>query len=539
MAITSNDVKLYKSVRMTDFADGGGPMSPNLVVDGVDNNVFDDLTDLDRAAGRISLRKVFGAVVSNNADTYLAAFAFLDSGPADPDTHAALFKYGGLTAERAAAVGTLTPLNAGVPYPTGTFAHADYSCVGTATAGSASLTGCVYPDSALFDSVAGRALVVSGPVGGVTRQALRRVVSRSGGTVVLDAPLPWSGTVTGFHLASIGVNHPRPYGVATLTAAAASGDVALEVDNPLVQVFPMEDGGVSPAATTDLPSPSAFSPTCGYLSMFRGGDIVLLHHTALDTAIRANGDVFSAGRTDLSRVRVVGHDGVEIARFDARVTPPTGVGCTCNLTTGTLTFTNVAGMAQPVTVEHRIEELHSLVIEPQTRTLNLLRSVSRAYPVGAKVSPLMLFGDLNGRAGATFAQGTWTTVWSDTRIGAEPLADYNDAVYPIAMTNAGAVTERWLILFTNSTTFKVVGEQLGEIGGGTTGTICQPINPATGAPYFQIDPAGWGLSWAAGNCLRFNTEGASVPLWALRCVAPSLPGGDDSATVEFRGYVNV
>ena len=122
--------------------------------------------------------------------------------------------------------------------------------------------------------------------------------------------------------------------------------------------------------------------------------------------------------------------------------------------------------------------------------------------------------------------------------GGTPTADFNDAVYPIVTTNQGSITDRWTIIFTNTAAFRCIGELTGEISGGNTGVAYAPINPATGVPYFTIPALGWGSGWSSGNVYRFNTSGANAPLWLIRTVAPSVPGGSDSVTVEFRGYVN-
>jgi hypothetical protein len=106
--------------------------------------------------------------------------------------------------------------------------------------------------------------------------------------------------------------------------------------------------------------------------------------------------------------------------------------------------------------------------------------------------------------------------------------------------NLGAVTDRWRIEFTNSTTFRVIGESTGELAGAwNTSTPTAPINPATLAPYFTIPAAGWGGGWSAGNVFRFNTTGTSAPLWVARVTQPSDPfAGPDSIMLGMRGDTN-
>lgn len=124
-------------------------------------------------------------------------------------------------------------------------------------------------------------------------------------------------------------------------------------------------------------------------------------------------------------------------------------------------------------------------------------------------------------------------------IGSQPLAQFNDAQYPIAVTNAGAYPDRILIKFTSSTAFQVIGENLGLIGIGDTSTDCSPLNSLTGVAYFTIPYLGWGLGWATGNCLRFNIISAAYPIDLIRAIQPSNPSGLDSDSVELIMIGNV
>ena len=48
MAINNDDVKLYESQRLTDEEDGGGRVTGNEVIDGNVNNLFQDVSRIDR-----------------------------------------------------------------------------------------------------------------------------------------------------------------------------------------------------------------------------------------------------------------------------------------------------------------------------------------------------------------------------------------------------------------------------------------------------------------------------------------------------------
>lgn len=170
-------------------------------------------------------------------------------------------------------------------------------------------------------------------------------------------------------------------------------------------------------------------------------------------------------------------------------------------------------------------------------TLTFETNLGHTYSSGARVGSLLDLGDMGSKALGSFSQQAWTRVFSDAQIGNSIAANYNRSSGNIAVTNDGTITERWAIVFTSATDFKLIGENVGQVATGSTTASFAPNNPLTGHAYFTIDTAGWGSGWAVGNVLRFNTQGARAPLWMLRCVSPSSPGGDDSAILEMRGGV--
>ena len=103
MAISETDLKLLKSERMTDYTDGGGKMTGIEVADGLVNNIFNDISQLDRTYGRVSLRKVYMGVQTSNTDTYLGAHVILTDPPDDPHVNVTLFSTASWTDERSAA----------------------------------------------------------------------------------------------------------------------------------------------------------------------------------------------------------------------------------------------------------------------------------------------------------------------------------------------------------------------------------------------------------------------------------------------------
>ncbi len=55
MPIQSGDVKLLKSAVMADVPEGGGAPTGHAIADGVSNAIFPDISEVDRAGGRVRL----------------------------------------------------------------------------------------------------------------------------------------------------------------------------------------------------------------------------------------------------------------------------------------------------------------------------------------------------------------------------------------------------------------------------------------------------------------------------------------------------
>ncbi|RYU57038.1 hypothetical protein EWI61_13740 [Methylolobus aquaticus] len=270
-------------------------------------------------------------------------------------------------------------------------------------------------------------------------------------------------------------------------------------------------------------------PQDGRVPIFRAGDFAVVGHAGtIGPLTVSNGQTLNCSRVRLSRVRILGADAKVIAS-----------GYTTDLEAGTVTFTNVSGYAQPVTVEHRIEDMAQLSDVQISGRLTFTRALTHAYPVGSFVSSALVAGDLRAYVSTLFDQATWNGTFTDAPVGSAATATYNDVLAPIVVTNAGAITERWAIQFTNTTAFNVIGEHVGVIAVGSTGTDTAPLNPATGKPYFTLPALGWGAGWAAGNVLLFNTVGALFPIWVVRTIQQGPETVvEDAFTLLIRGDVD-
>lgn len=89
--IVESDVKLYKSEDQTDTDTGGGRMSSDVIVSGVLNNLFSNISRIDRLKGRIQLRKFFQKIDSANTGVYSGAHIIIRDIPADENVSILLF----------------------------------------------------------------------------------------------------------------------------------------------------------------------------------------------------------------------------------------------------------------------------------------------------------------------------------------------------------------------------------------------------------------------------------------------------------------
>ncbi len=89
MAINKENIKLFESQRLTDEDNGGGRATGDVVVDGQMNNLFRDISRIDRTVGDVSMRKVFMGVETDNNDP--SAHAILTEAPEDERAGVVLF----------------------------------------------------------------------------------------------------------------------------------------------------------------------------------------------------------------------------------------------------------------------------------------------------------------------------------------------------------------------------------------------------------------------------------------------------------------
>lgn len=201
---------------------------------------------------------------------------------------------------------------------------------------------------------------------------------------------------------------------------------------------------------------------------------------------------------------------------------------------------SMAGLTGPLVVKYRYQDM-GLIRDVQINgQITFTKPLTHNYTAeNSIVGSALVIGDMQARYTRKFVQGAWSGEWKDEPAGATIPANYNDALYPIQVTNKGAIQERWYIQFTSNSDFRCVGEYSGQIGTGSINADYSPINPVTGMPYFTIRMQGWGAGWVNGNVLRFNTIAANFPVWVIRTVKQSEPKAvSDQFQIMLRGDID-
>lgn len=89
--INKADIKLMQAQNLDDTDEGGGQMTVHEVVDGNVNNLFPDISRLDRTYGRVSLRKAFLSVQTEDRATYYGSHIAITEQAEDPLVNVTFF----------------------------------------------------------------------------------------------------------------------------------------------------------------------------------------------------------------------------------------------------------------------------------------------------------------------------------------------------------------------------------------------------------------------------------------------------------------
>lgn len=274
-------------------------------------------------------------------------------------------------------------------------------------------------------------------------------------------------------------------------------------------------------------------PTDGRVPFVRKGDsIAITELKTMQLPTNAPNDTFDLGFERLSDVNAVDANGLKVDSDYLDV----------DLDAGTLQLNGMFDMSfytAPLTARYRIMDI-ALVIETDiSGRVTLSTPITHDYSTDAVFSSMLLAGDMQALAQNVFSQKSWGGVFSDTLIGDRASAQLQVTNNPIVVTNRDAIEERWALVFTGTSSFKIIGETVGEIGSGSTSSTTSPLNPMTGYPYFTIPQGAWGGGWSANNVVRFNTVAAKYPVWIGNAIQQHQGSSKDNYDFTIGYHANI
>ncbi len=328
------------------------------------------------------------------------------------------------------------------------------------------------------------------------------------------------------------------YGVTKLSTDALVDATSIFVSALDKFIFPLGSENVDPKL---IGLDSKALPPGKKVDIITLSDVIVIHSTTQEAIANPSlaSTTYSLTGTDYQLVELLDQD-------DVPVNPDL---YTVDLTTSSVTMAAAIDLSpynQPLVAHKRHEDMRLVTgVNKATNEITLGRPLSQPFlAANTQVSSALIYGDLKSTYINLFDQLTWTSVWQDTPIGNSASATYNDIDYPIVISNEGAITENWALVFDGTTTFDIIGENVGQIGTGQTdaagGTFVAPINSKTSLPYFKVPQEGWGGGWSIGNVLRFKTIAANKPIWFIRTTQQGDNTIDptDKFTIQIRGDIS-
>ena len=277
-----------------------------------------------------------------------------------------------------------------------------------------------------------------------------------------------------------------------------------------------------PLDTTAIGIDAVRLPADGRVPIFRRGDMIVIGHRLSDDL----GSAHSAGKT----VQLSRGDLDSICLRDAKNQAIEAKWYDYDLQAGTITWAtplDLSAYTLPITAHHAREEENRIMVADIDGTLQLQFPTARDYPAeDTYISSALIGGDLEVRHSPPWSQKLFDNVWSDDPRGDAITAKLNLKDYPLVLTDDGATTDRWAIVWRDGTQFDLYSEALGFVGRFDALQDLAPINAATGKPYFVLKKGAFGINngaspWAVGNAVRLNTYGTHLGVWVLRAVQPS------------------
>lgn len=334
------------------------------------------------------------------------------------------------------------------------------------------------------------------------------------GDVLISASCDSNGTVTGTGISGSIVNN--------LVQLSFTQDVKLstlryDITEQVRNLPPADIYGLNPLRI----------PNAGIVDIYRAWGTIAVSHTDYQNIVSPSSGTVVTIRTGSNFVDISDATG-------ASLWTATSDHFSVDSAAGTVTLnSDFSGFTAPFILSDTISEL-ALVTAVNTNTVTISAALSREYPIGSSVASVQILGDLQARVGKVRDMTSWANNWDLD--GEAAQGTLNTVDYPIEVTNAAAVNEDWVLVFTSTTAFRCVGKRIGQIATGDTVNDFAPINSLTNQPYFAIRSGAFGAGWNPGEAIRFATIASAKPVMPIRTVqAGHSQINTDRAVLAFRG----
>ena len=154
-------------------------------------------------------------------------------------------------------------------------------------------------------------------------------------------------------------------------------------------------------------------------------------------------------------------------------------------------------------------------------TMTISSALANVYAAGSKVASIY--------PGTTPLACTVSN-WVET----SSAGTYDEGGYPVIMNNRGTIEQTWTVTFLTASTFTVTGDTVGSVGSGGISADFVPNNANFSKPYFTLEAAGFGGTWAQNDTIVFQTHPITVPVFEIRNVpANTVSFSSNLATLVF------
>lgn len=272
-------------------------------------------------------------------------------------------------------------------------------------------------------------------------------------------------------------------------------------------------------------------PPSGRVPAYRKGDLILVKsEKQIPLASLEEGVAIELGKSRLSLIEVVDSLGVKLPYNTYDV----------DLDEGSLTLKApfpASSYAEPLAVNYHYQDMAVAGEVLITGEIKLTKQLTHVFdPEDTLVASALLMGTMQSRVFNVFTQDVWENKFLSYREGEDSIFKYDTAVAPIEVTNDSCIQEEWALVLTTSTSFDLIGRNVGKIASGSTLEDFSPLNPVTGRPLMIMRATGFSTGGRAGNVLRFNTNASNYPVWIVRTVLQSNATSlDHHFSLEFKG----